>query len=95
MAYWHGANDGGYSALVSVTPTVEATPDYASGDVLGGLMSVSAPRYPGGAGILHYLSVSIKVDLAPIMNIVLFKSNPSATTFTENGAFSLNAADYD
>jgi hypothetical protein len=87
---------GGYTRVISVTPTVEATPDYSDEDVLGGLMSIAnAARVAAGTGIVTFLSVSSKVDITVAMRVMFFKSNPSATTFTENSTLALNAADYD
>ena len=81
--------------VISVSPAVEATPDYSSDDVMGGLQTLAAAsRSPAMGGILMGVSVSSKVALAVPLRIILFKSNPSATTFTENSALSLNAADY-
>ena len=82
--------------VVSVTPTVEATPDYSDGDVMGGLMQIpDAGRPPSFSGVISSISMTCKADIVPIARFIFFKSNPSATTFTENSALSLNAADYD
>jgi hypothetical protein len=86
---------GGYTKIISVTPTVEATPDYSDEDVMGGLMSIAnAARVVAGSGIVNFISISSKVAVAQPVRIHFFKSNPSATTFTENSTLSLNAADY-
>lgn len=80
----------------SITPAVEATPDYSSDDVVGGLHSiVDACRNGTQTGTLLFFSMSLKADITPAFRVLLFKSNPSSTTFTENSALSLNAADYD
>lgn len=80
----------------SITPTVEATPDYSSDDVLGGLQAITdAARSGAFSGVVSGITISSKVDITVGLRIVFFKSNPSATTFTENSALSLNSADYD
>lgn len=81
--------------VFSVTPAVEATPDYSDGDVMGGLISIyNASRFTGGSGIVSSITMSCKADIIPVVRFIFFKSNPSATTFTENSALSLNSADY-
>jgi hypothetical protein len=87
---------GGYTKVISVTPTVEASPDYSDEDVMGGKQSIaSAARSEGGSGIINFISVSSKVDITVGIRVHFFKSDPSATTFTENATLALNAADYD
>lgn len=87
---------GGYTKIISVTPTVEATPDYADEDVLGGKQSITdAARLAAGSGVVNFLSVSSKVDITVGIRVTFFKSDPSSTTFTENSTLALDAADYD
>lgn len=81
--------------VISITPAVEATPDYSSDDVMGGLQTLyNASRATSLGGIIMSVTVSSKVALAIPLRIVIFKTNPSATTFTENSTLSLNSADY-
>ena len=80
--------------LVPVTPTLSASPDYDSGDAMGGLLSVttpplSAPRY------LNFVSISSAVDLSVGIDLILFKSNPASSTFDDNDAMSIHADDDD
>lgn len=82
--------------VISTTPAVEATPDYSSDDVVGGLQTIANAARPGlQTGVLLYFSMSCKADITQAWRVILFKANPSATTFTENSALSLNSADYD
>lgn len=82
--------------VVSVIPVVQATPNYSDGDVMGGLISIDgAGRVVGGSGVISSITVSCKADVIPLCRFIFFRENPSATTFTENSALSLNAADYD
>lgn len=69
--------------IVSVTPTVTATPDYDSGDAVGGLLTVSLGG-SSGPRILNYVSISSKSDLGVAASLILFKANPAASTFTDN-----------
>lgn len=83
-----------YNVVSSVTPAVEATPDYSTGDVMGGKMTIAnAARLSGGSGKLESIVMASKVDMTVDIDVVIFDSDPSATTFTENSAVALDAAD--
>ncbi len=87
---------GALTKVITLQPAIEATPDYDAGDVIGGLQTLlGAARVPGGTGKLVSVSILSKVDIAVATRLIIFKSNPSATTFTENSALSVNAADVD
>lgn len=74
-----------------------STSAYASGDVLGTKMQVaSAIRVPAGSGYLQDLTVALKTNgLTAALDAVLFRADPSGSTFTDNGALSVVAADLD
>lgn len=81
---------------VSVTPTVEATPDYAAGDVIGGKMTLAnAAREDEGSGAIVSAHVYSLVDISSAVpiQIVFFNADPTNSTFTENGAFAVHADD--
>ncbi len=82
--------------IITNTPTVEATPDYSDGDVIGGKQTLTAiAREDGGAGAIVWGHVYSLVDIGasiPI-RVLLFNANPSASTFTENSALSVHAND--
>ena len=87
---------GALTKIITIQPTVEATPDYSAGDLVGGKLTLAgAARVLGGTGTIINLGILSKVDIAVATRVILFKSNPSATTFTENGALSIDAADVD
>lgn len=74
------------------TLVTEATPDYVTGDLCGGKTSFIM-RTPGGGGKLVRACLK-SIDAISVDSVLhLFDSDPSATTFTENGAFALNSAD--
>lgn len=76
-----------------LTPTTEATPDYSAGDLCGGQLQFVG-RTPGGGHYVKRLTIkSIDSFSGVASKLYLFDDNPSATTFTENGAFSINSAD--
>lgn len=74
------------------TLVTEATPDYVSGDLCGGKLSFQQ-RGPGCAGSLRRLTLKSIDAVGVATRMLLFYSDPSNTTFTENGAFSLHAND--
>ncbi len=79
--------------VVSVTPTAD-TSIYASGDVIGGLMTFSnAVGYQSTTGIVTSATVSDKNSTASDLELWVFSSNPSASTFTDQAAFTIADAD--
>lgn len=86
-------NVGGLTKIVDVTPTVEAGA-YASGDVMGGKMTLSnAVTMDGGTGILQSIMVCSKADLTVDLDVIIFSDDPTGTTFTENAAVAIATAD--
>lgn len=80
-------------SFVSVTPTIQAAA-YAAGDVIGGKMTFTnllSPDVPTGE--LRKVYIYDKAKQGVSLTLVLFSADPSATTFTENAALTLNAAD--
>lgn len=85
------------SVIITKTPTVQATPDYAAGDVLGGLMTLeNVVEFIGDTGVLEYAAAHVAIDASSVpVGILLFSANPSSSTITENDAFALHANDRD
>lgn len=82
------------SAPASLPAT--STSAYTSGDVLGGKMQLAnAVRIPAGSGVLQDFTVTLKSVQTAQIDAVLFRADPTASTFTDNGAFTVNAADLD
>lgn len=76
------------------TPTVSTTPAYTSGDSIGGLISLtSAVRYAAGGGTITSVVISDKAKQSAPIDVIFFTANPGSTTFTDNGALAVNAAD--
>lgn len=77
----------GKTAQVSATPTITAGA-YAAGDLVGTKMSFSsAVRSAGGGGMLHTVVIADKGKQDAVLDLVLFDSDPSSTTFTDNDPF--------
>ena len=76
------------------TLAVSVTPDYSSGDIVGGLLDFSM-RTPGGGGLLKRLTIKSKVAIANDSVVYLFDSEPDNgdTAVADNAAFSLAEED--
>lgn len=87
--------------IVTVSPLVSVTPAYASGDCLGvgapyTLASVLRGLQAGGAGGSIYLQAVRVFDKGKKdipLDVVIFRANPTATTFTDNSALAVADAD--
>jgi len=79
---------------IDLTFTVEALPDYSSGDVVGGLVTVSNVVRSGlNSGKIVGAAIHNRVSHAVDLSLIFFNANPSGTTFTENSALTIAAAD--
>ena len=77
----------------AVTPTVQNA-QYTSGEVLGGLQTVSVLRSDAGSsGIINYFWLASQGGGTETVTVYLFSSKPSASTTADKGSFSLAAAD--
>lgn len=79
--------------FVYATPPVEITPDYSTGDLIGGEIEF-ASAVPSGEGVI--IQSVIITDLAALsadIDVVFFSEEPTGTTFTENAALDIADAD--
>lgn len=74
---------------ISVTPTVSSGVAYTAGDVVGSLMTIPL----GSRALIQDVVVSDQDVQSGNYDIIFFSSNPSASTFTDNGALTINDAD--
>lgn len=78
-----------------VVPVTTATPDYSSGDAVGGLLTFTDfVRGSPGGGKITRIFVKSKVAIAVDCILHLFDANPSASTFADNGALTIHADDW-
>jgi len=76
------------TAVVSVTPTISASPDYSAGDAIGGKQTLTAAvLVSGGVCVLDSLIVVDKANQSPQFDVLIFDADPSASTITDNSAF--------
>lgn len=84
----------GATGAFEATPTISISPAYASGDLIGGKISLlRATRGTMGSGIIHSVVLADKGKQSAAVDVVFFASNPSGTTFTDNGALTVADAD--
>lgn len=93
----HLGKVGGESAVrtADVATASYATP-YASGDVIGSKLTFTTMvRIAGGTGLVQQVSVASKSTQAAAVDLVLFHTDPTGSTFTDNSPVSLATADFD
>ena len=90
-----GALTGYVSArVIQQTPTVTAATAYATGQVIGTLLTfANAGRAAGGNGTLQDAVVLFADSQTQPMDLIIFSANPTATTIADRGAFALATAD--
>lgn len=87
---------GGTPFMVPGSPTVSSSPAYTSGDCMGGLITLAAvARISGGGGLLSTIYLNCKSLQTLAIDAIFFNANPSASTFTDNAAVAIAAADFD
>lgn len=88
---------GGYTALVKLTGAQigVAGAAYGTGDVLGNTspIAIEVVRGKNGTGILQSLIIQDLSKQSIALDMVVFDSNPTATTFTDNSALDIADAD--
>ena len=82
--------------IIRNVPAVEATPDYASGDLLGGKQELlNAVDRAGDSGRIVGVRVTCNAAIAGVdIDAVFFNADPVNTTFTENGPLAIDADDF-
>lgn len=85
------ANPGSEGMVVS-TPTVQNA-SYVSGNCLGGFNAITVVPANGNSGFLQTVMVASKGGSVPVITIYEFSANPTGSTCTDKGTFTLAAAD--
>jgi hypothetical protein len=85
---------GGAAGQVTDTPTVQNAA-YSSGNCIGGFRSLTVADYNGQSGFLTNFRIASISGATPSITVYIFSSNPSASTCTDKGTFTLNSADVD
>lgn len=80
--------------FISASPTVDTGGAYASGDLIGGKLTfTNALRPTAGSGYLVSVAIADKAAQAVDLDLVLFRQDPTGTTFTDQAAFDPADAD--
>ena len=86
--------NSGDSYVFKPTVTVSASPDYTSGDTLGGKITLTNIARAAGSGmVLTSLVITDAANQKPEGEILVFDANPADSTLTDNAAFVLHADD--
>lgn len=81
------------SRTINATPTID-TAIYASGDLVGGKLTFAGAAKEGvGSGTIHTVVISDLDKESANVDLVIFNSDPTGTTFTNNAAFDIADAD--
>lgn len=81
------------SRTINATPTID-TNIYASGDLLGTKLTFAGAAKEGvGSGTIHTVVISDLDKESANVDLIIFNSNPSATTFSNNSALDIDDAD--
>jgi hypothetical protein len=88
---------GGVTDLIKITGAQVGVSGaaYGTGDVIGTTSPIKIEPVRGvyGTGVLHSIIVQDLSNQSGAIDLVIFDSNPTATTFTDNGALDIADAD--
>ena len=91
-----GRKTGGFTKIVTVTPTIQAAA-YATGELVGGKMSfagaVRMKDLVAATGLIQSVVITDLGKQSVALDLVFFDTDPSNTTFTENSALAVNDTD--
>lgn len=83
----------GATNVVCATPTVD-TAAYSSGDLIGGKLTFTNLLRPSvGSGYVMGVTIKDLAAQASDLDVILFETNPSNTTFTDQAAFDIADGD--
>lgn len=77
--------------VISATPTLEATPDYSSGDRMGTVMTLTGACNPGRASRLVSVTLVDASAVGEALSILFFKSSPTIAS-ADNAALDMTDA---
>ena len=79
--------------VVTITPTVSTSPAYTSGDAVGGKNTITLNVASGFKGVLREIEIVDQAKQSAAIDLMFFKADPAATTFTDNAALDVADAD--
>ena len=88
---------GGFTKVFSATPTVDASNNYATGDNMGGLITLTnvgrLHRLIDSRGIIQSVVITDLSGQNLDIDVIFFDTNPTNSTFTDNVAQTIVDAD--
>lgn len=82
---------GTFGTVITPTITVSASPDYTSGDSMGGkIILTGVARVTGGLSKLQTITVVDHANQKPAGTLLFFDADPAAATITDNAAFAFS-----
>lgn len=78
--------------IISVVPTI-STGIYTAGDNMGGKLTLTSLLGGTGKGVIRQIVMTDLSKQNSIISIAFFSTDPTATTFTDNGQLTVNDAD--
>lgn len=82
---------GTFGIVITPTITVSASPDYSSGDSMGGKITLpAAARVTGGLSKLQTITIIDHSNQKPAGTLLFFDADPAAATITDNAAFAFS-----
>jgi hypothetical protein len=92
----HIGQVGGELKVAGSTPTITSGSAYASGNVIGTKMTFAGlGRVIGLTGLIQMGLLVSKSNQSFAADLILFHTDPAASTFTDKTALAVNAADFD
>jgi len=84
---------GGFTALIQATPAVQAAA-YAAGQNVGNLITLTgSSRIAAGSGLLQAITAAFASGVVPVLDVILFSANPTASNTADRTAVAIAAAD--
>lgn len=82
---------GTFGIVITPTITVSASPDYTSGDSMGGKITLTnVARVTGGLSRLQTITILDNSNQKPAGTLLFFNADPAAATITDNAAFAFS-----
>ena len=82
------------SKYIQIVPTLQTSPDYADGDLMGAVVVLT--DFFAGSKLQTLVSGHVRdlANVGPSFKLMFFKAVPSGGTYTDNSAVVLSAADW-
>src|SRR5262245_9823159 len=85
---------GSQYVVIRPTITTSASPDYADGDVISGIVTLSGVfQLANRSAILRSVMLKDAAGQAPALSLLFFRATPSGGTYTDNSAIVFGSGD--